>query len=119
MKSGKKVGICIAGAAAGAVNGLFGAGGGMVLVPLLTILTDISEEQTFPSSVSIILPICLISLWSAILKSGLPFTEAWPYLLGSIGGGIIAGLVENKIPVKCLHRVLGVLILWGGVRYLC
>ena len=36
--------LMIAGGAAGAVNGLFGAGGGMLLVPLLTVMTDIEEE---------------------------------------------------------------------------
>ena len=36
----KKWAIPAAGICAGAVNGLFGAGGGMVLVPMLTLLTD-------------------------------------------------------------------------------
>ncbi len=111
--------IALAGMLAGSVNGLFGAGGGMVLVPLLTSMTDLEDEQVFPSSVSIILPICLVSLSISAIHHGLPFPQALPYLLGSIGGGILAGLTGQKIPVKWLHRVLGLLILWGGVRYLC
>ena len=108
----------IAGAAAGAVNGLFGAGGGMLLVPLLTWLTDLQDDQVFPSSVSVILPICLVSL---AVGTGwpLPFGEALPYLIGALGGGILAGLTGNKIPIQWLHRGLGILILWGGIRYLC
>ena len=39
-----------------------GAGGGMVLVPLLTLLTPLEETEVFPSSVTIILPICLVTL---------------------------------------------------------
>ena len=109
----------VAGFCAGAVNGLFGAGGGMVLVPLLTLLTDTDDKDIFPASVSIILPICIVSLSFAALQRGLPFAQALPYLLGSIGGGVLAGITARKIPVKLLHRVLGVLILWGGVRYLC
>ena len=34
-----------AGACAGAVTGLFGAGGGMVLVPLLSLLTDMDDDE--------------------------------------------------------------------------
>ena len=49
----KYMGIALAGLGAGAVNGLFGAGGGMVLVPLLTLLAAIEEKAVFPSSVSI------------------------------------------------------------------
>ncbi len=110
--------MALAGAAAGAVNGMFGAGGGMVLVPLLSWLSDLQEDEVFPASVTIIFPICLISLW---IGSGgtLPWTDALPYLLGAAGGGIAAGLTGNRIPVKWLHRGLGLLILWGGVRYLC
>lgn len=117
MKKEIKAGI--AGALAGAVNGLFGAGGGMVLVPLLTAMTDLEEDQIFPASVSIIFPICIVSLSISAGHTGLPFPEALPYLLGSIGGGLLAGITDRRIPVKWLHWGLGVLILWGGIRYLC
>ena len=58
MKSKKCRGIILAGIGAGVINGLFGAGGGMVLVPLLTLLTDISDRNVFSTSVCMILPIC-------------------------------------------------------------
>lgn len=119
MNGKKKYGAAIAGALAGAVNGLFGAGGGMVLVPALTSLTELPEDAVFPSSVSIILPICVVSLAVSSQTSGLPLQTAWPYLLGSIPGGLLAGLLDGKLPVKWLHRVLGGMILWGGMRYLC
>ena len=112
-------GSCLAGFAAGAVNGLFGAGGGMVLVPLLTWLTPIKDEDIFPASVSIILPICLISLCLSWQSGAVPWYIAAPYLIGSTAGGILAGLLGKKIPTTWLHRLLGILILWGGVRYLC
>lgn len=113
-----KMKLCIAAAAAGAVNGLFGAGGGMVLVPLLTVLTDLDEDSVFPASVLTILPICIVSLCVTLLHTALPLKAALPYLLGGLIGGSLAGIWDNKIPVKWLHRILGVLILWGGVRYL-
>ena len=115
----KKYGYLIAGGAAGAINGLFGAGGGMVLVPLLTAFTDLDEDAVFPASVSTILPICLVSLTVTAFQTELPFRDAWPYLLGSIGGGLLAGATAHRISVKWLHRILGVMILWGGLRYLC
>ena len=117
MKNNVKT--AIAGAIAGAINGLFGAGGGMVLVPLLTALTDIDEEEVFPSSVSIILPICFVSLSIYATAGPIPWADAFPYLLGGLAGGIAAGITGNKIPVKWLHRILGIIILWGGYRYLC
>ena len=107
----------VAGLAAGAVNGLFGAGGGMVLVPLLSKTAKLKEQEIFPSSVAIIAPVCVVSL----LFSGpwqLTFGQALPYLTGGAIGGIAAGLWGKKIPTLWLHRVLGILIIWGGIRYL-
>lgn len=107
-----------AGVAAGAVNGLFAAGGGMVLVPLLEKSGEFSEEEIFASSLAIILPICLVTLTVSAGTNPLPWSEALPYLLGSIPGGILAAVFGRKIPVDWLHRLLGVMILYGGVRYL-
>ncbi|MBQ8834715.1 MAG: TSUP family transporter [Oscillospiraceae bacterium] len=119
MRETKHLGLILAGLGAGAVNGLFGAGGGMVLVPLLTLLTPLDDSQIFPASISIILPICLVSLTVTAFTEGIAWGQALPYLIGSGIGGIAAGLWGKKIPVKWLHRGLGILILWGGYRYLC
>lgn len=119
MKKGTVGAMALAGFCAGAVNGLFGAGGGMVLVPLLTLLTNLGDQEIFPASLSIILPICLVSLAVTALHFPIPWAEAIPYLIGSAAGGFAAGLWGRKIPVKWLHRGLGILIIWGGIRYLC
>lgn len=117
MRKTSILGPAVAGACAGMVTGLFGAGGGMVLIPLLTLLTDLKEEELFPFSVSTILPLCVVTL--LISSRPMPWQDAFPYLVGSTLGGICAGLWGQKIPILWLHRILGIFILWGGVRYLC
>ncbi len=114
-----RIGAVIAGIGTGALNGLLGAGGGMVLAPLLGSLTDLEENKIFPCSVVILFPICILSLLFAEWWQEFSLLNALPYLLGSLLGGIIAGIWGNKIPVLWLHRVLGILIVWGGIRYLC
>lgn len=109
----------LAGFFAGAVTGLFGAGGGMVLIPLLSKLTDMDDRELFPSSIAVILPICLVSLVFAFRQGAFHLSGALPYLAGGGIGGFLAGKWGQKIPAKWLHRGLGILILWGGVRYLC
>ncbi len=104
----------LAGIAAGAVNGLFGAGGGMVLIPLLK-NSDLTQDDIFASSIVIILPMCIISL---LPRSPLPWAQAFPYLISGTIGGILAAMLGKYIPVKWLHRFLGALILYGGIRYL-
>ena len=114
----KKLRSILAGGAAGAVNGLFGAGGGMILVPMLGSNSELHPEEVFSSSIVIILPICIVSLIAGA-QGGLPWSEAWPFLLGGIPGGLLAGLIGHRIPTAWLHRFLGVLLLYGGIRYLC
>ena len=118
MRKTDLVRAALPGLLAGAVNGLLGAGGGMVLVPLLTALACVDEEQLFPSSVAIMLPICIVSLGVSFLSQSLPFGDALPYLIGSAIGGFATATWGYKIPVIWLHRILGILILWGGIRYL-
>ena len=115
----RSIGAGVSGFAAGSLNGLFGAGGGMVLVPLMSGLTDLNEEDLFPYSIVILFPICIISLMFADGWESFHFQNALPYLCGSFIGGVAAGLWGKRIPLSWLHRVLGLLILWGGIRYLC
>lgn len=112
-------GILLSGLGAGIVNGLFGAGGGMVLIPLLTLLTGFTGQQLFPISVAMILPMTLIAVAVTQLSVGLPVAEALPYLLGGTAGGIAAGQLGKRISPCLLHRILGGMILVGGIRYIC
>ena len=115
----ERLGLIIAGAGSGLVAGLFGAGGGLVLVPLLGLLTELSDREIFAASLSIILPVCLVSIAVTAKAAGIDFASALPYLPGSALGGLAAGIWGRKIPARWLHRGLGLLIVWGGIRYLC
>lgn len=116
MKRNSFVLYGISGACAGFINGFFGAGGGMVLVPLLIRLCKIEDKQAFSSAVSIILPICVVSLLVYAQQGMLPLRESVPYLIGGAGGGVLAGLLFKKVSAKILHLILGALIVFGGVR---
>ncbi len=118
MKKTNFLPCAISGAAAGFVNGFFGAGGGMVLVPLLIRLCKLDDKKAFSSAVCIILPICIVSLVVYGMRGILPFADSIPYLIGGAVGGVIAGLCFRKISARALHLILGVLIIFGGVRLL-
>ena len=111
-------GAALAGFLAGIVTGIFGGAGGMVLIPLMGLWTAVHPGELFPISVGVMLPVCLFSLWLISRTGPLPWLDALPYLLGSAAGGVLAGTVGKKVPTLWLHRSFGVLLLWGGVRYL-
>lgn len=106
------------GALAGSITGLLGTGGGMILVPCLTKAEEFREEEVFPASVAIILPLSIFSLAVSAVNAPLPWQEALPYCIGGVIGGIFAGRIGTRLPLKWLHRILGILIFWGGLRYL-
>lgn len=106
----------LSGALAGFINGFFGAGGGMLLVPLLIWLVKLDDKAAFSSAIAIMLPLSVVSLVVYGLHETLPLGEALPYLLGGAAGGVLAGLLFQKIPARALHLVFGAVILAGGVR---
>ena len=110
--------LLLAGLSAGCVTGLFGAGGGLILVPMLS-RCRIEKQDLFPDSVAVILPICLTVLLMRFRSGSVSFRDALPFLPGSALGGLLGGRYGKKVPLCWLHRVLGLMILWGGIRYLC
>ena len=118
FKEKPKLGAAVSGLLAGLVNGLFGAGGGMLLLPLLTHLCGLKAHEAFACSVCVILPLSLVSLGVYFLHGSLEFIQALPYLIGGAAGGVIAGLLLKKLSAVWLHRALGLLIVWGGLRLL-
>lgn len=106
----------VSGAAAGAANGLFGAGGGMILVPLLTRWAGLEDKKAFATSISIIAPLCVVSIVVYCIQGSMDFVQALPYLIGGFLGGLIGGKLFKKVPAKFLHRALGLIIIYGGIR---
>lgn len=107
---------CIAGALGGIANGLFGAGGGLFLVPLFMHWIKLEEKHAFATSVAVILPLSIVSAVLYFMQGSLDFSVAVPYLLGGLAGGFLSGKLFQKIPISVLRRVFGLLILYGGIR---
>lgn len=108
----------VSGALAGAVNGFFGGGGGMVLVPLLSGWCQLGERRAFATSVAVILPLCVLSAGIYLLRGGLDLMAALPYLLGGLLGGWLGGRLFKGLSMDWLRRGFGLLLLCGGVKSL-
>lgn len=106
----------VAGGLAGVLNGLFGAGGGLILIPLLVGWIGLEEKVAFATSVAIILPLSVTSYVLFCIQGGNVWQEATPYLIGGILGGILSAKFFRKIPAAWLHRLFSLLILYGGIK---
>ncbi len=105
------------GAAAGLLNGVFGGGGGAILLPLLQ-KCNVQGRSAFATSLAVILPLSALSALIYWQRIDLSLWTALPYLLGGLAGGLVGGLLMGRISVLWLRRLFALLLLYGGVRYL-
>jgi uncharacterized membrane protein YfcA len=118
LKLSKKTKFALIGGAAGLANGFFGGGGGMILVPLLSRWTGLEEKNSFATSVAITFLLCMVSASVYLLRGGLEFPDALPYLAGGLIGGYLGGRLFRRMPALWLRRLFGLLILAAGIRSL-
>lgn len=107
-----------AGAAAGLVNGCFGGGGGMVLLPILDRTAGLPQRKLYATCVGIIFPVCMVSACVYLFQGGVSLTEAAPYLLGGLAGGWLGGRLYHRVDTRFLRLLFAGFLLYAGVRYL-
>ena len=107
-----------AGAAAGLANGLFGGGGGMVFLPILSRFGRLDQRRLYATCVGVIFPVCLVSAAIYLLRGGVSLAAALPYLAGGLIGGFLGGRLYGKISTKFLKWLFAAFLFYAGVKYL-
>lgn len=110
----------IFGAVTGFINGFFGGGGGMIVVPVMTILMKIEQKVAHATALAVILPVSIISALIYFF-SGESGIRLYPTLLtgvGVIAGGILGALLLKKIDNKLLVKGFAVVMLIAGIKML-
>ncbi|AFV00819.1 sulfite exporter TauE/SafE family protein [Simiduia agarivorans] len=88
---------------AGLLSGLFGVGGGFVIVPLLTLLTGLSMSAAVATSLAVIAPVSLAGFGSFLWLGG----DVPMDLLGWLAaGGILGMLVGSQLAGRLAGPVL-------------
>lgn len=106
----------IAGVVAGFANGLFGAGGGMILVPAMQRFLEIDTHKSHATAITVILPLSIVSMF-VYLKGG--YIE-WNVVVFISAGGVLGSFIGakllNRIPKKALHKIFGLCMAAAAVR---
>ena len=108
----------LAGGAAGLANGLFGGGGGMVFIPLMSHSPALKGQRLFATCVAVIFPVCAVSSAVYFLNGNLSLSAAFPYLLGGLAGGFLGGRLYGRISTVWLRRLFALFLFYAGVKYL-
>lgn len=96
-------GLLIGGLVVGVLSGLFGVGGGFLIVPLLLALSAVSMTQAVSTSLLII---ALISSSGFISHLAMSETQHWDWLLWVAAGGVIGMMVGQAVS----HKIANVLL---------
>ena len=118
MKKIKKWQIILFGALIGIINGFFGGGGGMVVVPLLNKLFGLEQKKAQATAIFVILPISLISTIVYMCHKSVAFVSGWPVILGIVGGGVVGATLLNKLNNKVVKYIFIFFMLLGGIGML-
>ena len=108
----------IAGGAAGLANGLFGGGGGMVFLPILSRWGGLSQRKLYATCVGVIFPVCLVSAAVYLWRGSVSLSAALPYLAGGLIGGWLGGKLYGKVPTGVLKWLFAAFLFYAGVKYL-
>ncbi len=108
----------IGGGAAGLANGLFGGGGGMVFVPILSRFGELEQRKLYATCVGVIFPVCLVSAGVYVTRGGVDLAAAAPYLAGGLLGGFLGGKLYGKVSTKVLKWLFAAFLFYAGGKYL-
>lgn len=106
-----------AGFVIGILNGLLGAGGGMVAVPTLR-ACGVEGKRSHATSLAVMVPLSLVSAWLYLSAERLELSAALPYLPGGLAGALAGAWLLRRIDTLLLRRVFGVLLIYSAVRLL-
>jgi len=115
MGKNKTVLNLLGGFLVGAVNGIFGAGGGVLAVPLLK-KAGLSEREAHACAIGVILPITLLSAALYLWRGDVALAEVLPFLPGGVIGSVVGAVFLKNITSKALRGIFGLVIIFAGVR---
>ena len=120
--------VMIVGLVAGMINGLLGAGGGVIIVLVLgalqrrrqSALGDAAEDpkDVYATSLLCMLP---VSVLSALQYAGTAQATQHDFsilLLPAVIGGVVGGLLLHRVRLSRIRRLFAILLLVSGARML-
>lgn len=105
----------ITGLLVGGINGFMGAGGGMVLVPLLCWLFKMTNKTAHATAVFVIMPICLVSGITYLLKGIVDYKILLPVGIGTAIGGVIGTFALKKLNNTIIGLIFYGVMIFSGV----
>ncbi len=92
--------VLLAGTGVGFLTGLFGVGGGFVIVPALTLLLKLSMPEAIGTSLLVIAINSATALAARLGTSSIEWAVALPFTIAAIGGVLVGGRIADRLDAR-------------------
>jgi uncharacterized membrane protein YfcA len=104
---------------AGVLSGLFGIGGGIVIVPLLVLVVGLTTTQAAGTSLAaLLLPVGALGAFEYWRGGFVDLGFAALLAVGLLIGAYLGARLGISLPVEVVQRGFGILLVIVGVRFI-
>lgn len=107
----KEVLYIILGVLAGTFSGLFGVGGGVILIPALVLIAGMTQHQAQGTSLAILLlPLGILAVMRYHQSGHVNFYVAVFVCLGFVIGGLLGAVMAESLTTVVLKKAFGIFL---------
>jgi len=111
--------LVILGVLAGMLSGMFGIGGGVIIVPALSVLLGYALETAIGTSLGVLIwPVSFFAVLAYYRAGLLNIGVAALIAIGLVGGGVVGAQIALNLPGETLQRIYGIFLIYVGWRFI-
>lgn len=110
--------LAVIGLVGGALSGLFGIGGGLIMVPLLVTVTGLNQRQAVATSLAAIIPTAIIGSFTYFLNGEIDVAAGAIISVGAVCGALIGSMLLRRLSLAWLSWMFIALLLLVAARLL-
>lgn len=114
----KNILIAIASSFVGMINGLLGAGGGSLVVPLYESGMKLETKKAHATAIATMLPICIVSGIIYLVGGKFDYISGSVVTAGVILGGVLGSMLLKVVKNDLLSLVFYFLMIYAGIKML-
>lgn len=116
MPSRRTLRLAGVGTAAGVFSGLFGVGGGIVMVPMLVLALSYGEREATGTSLAAIVLIAGAAAAVQGLYGNVRVVEALLVGIPAVGGVLAGTWLQQRVPTRAISLLFAALLLASAVK---
>ncbi|MBM3439746.1 MAG: sulfite exporter TauE/SafE family protein [Bacteroidetes bacterium] len=113
------LGLIAIGLIAGTLSGLFGVGGGVIIVPALVFFMGFNQQAAQGTSLGLmLLPVGILAVMNYYQKGHIDVKVVSVMVIAFVIGGYIGSKWALALPQETLKKIFAVILFYTGIRML-